>query len=271
MDMNERFEIFWECYGYIFDEYIKNIAHFCQRSPITHDIKDILKGIFWILDSGAQWRKLPKEFPPASTTHKWHQRLTLDGIYDILYEHMLEDAKDTEMLDLGCTFIDGSFIRSKGGHDKVGLSKAGKGSKIMAIVDANKIPISIHIESANPHESKSVVETIENIPESVGPVDKMVGDKAYDNDPLDKKLRESKGIDLIAPHKINRAKEATQDADVLAKHYPKRHKIENFWAQFQWGRRVVVRYEKKSLNFLGFALLRTGLCIMQLAGCFVNT
>ena len=63
MDMDNRFEIFWDHYSYIFDQYITYLAKFCQRAPITHDIKDIVRGIFWILDSGSQWRNLPKEFP----------------------------------------------------------------------------------------------------------------------------------------------------------------------------------------------------------------
>ena len=270
MDMDNRFEIFWDHYSYIFDQYITYLAKFCQRAPITHDIKDIVRGIFWILDSGSQWRNLPKEFPPASTTHKWHQRFCREGIYDIVHEHMLLDAADEGMLDLSCTFIDGSFVKSKGGHDKVGNSKAGKGSKVLVIVDQNKIPIGLYVEDSNPHESKSIMETINAIPQSIGKIRNLVGDKAYDNDSLDKELKEKKGIDLIAPHRSNRVKKITQDLDVLKENYPKRHKVENFWAQFQWGRRVVVRYEKKSLNFLGFSILRASICIMQLAGYFVN-
>ena len=239
---------------------------------MVHDVKDILRGIFWILNSGSQWRKLPKkEFPPSSTVHRWHQRFSHEGICDILHEHMLQDAADENLLSLSCTFIDGSFVRAKGAHEKVGNSKACKGSKLLAIVDENTFPIAIHMDSANPHESKSIMQTINAIPESIGKIRNLVGDKAYDSDPLDKQLKEEKGIDLIAPHKSNRTAGVTQDPDVLKENYSKRHKVENFWAQLQWGRRIVVRYEKKSTNFLGFSLFRASLCIMQLMGYFVNT
>ncbi|HWR15464.1 MAG TPA: hypothetical protein VN577_11595 [Terriglobales bacterium] len=34
----------------------------------------------------------------------------------------------------------------------------------------------------------------------------MIGDRAYDSDLLDQQLRQQHGIELIAPHKVNRSK-----------------------------------------------------------------
>jgi len=52
----------------------------------------------------------------------------------------------------------------------------------------------------------------------------LIGDKAYDSDPLDERLR-AEGIELIAPHKTNRVKPATQDGRKLRR-YQRRWKIE---------------------------------------------
>jgi hypothetical protein len=38
----------------------------------------------------------------------------------------------------------------------------------------------------------------------------LIGDRAYDSDPLDVELRRD-GIEMIAPHRSNRSKPATQD------------------------------------------------------------
>jgi len=38
----------------------------------------------------------------------------------------------------------------------------------------------------------------------------LIGDRAYDSDPLEAQLREQ-GIEMIAPHKSNRVKRKTQD------------------------------------------------------------
>jgi len=44
----------------------------------------------------------------------------------------------------------------------------------------------------------------------------LVGDKAYDSDPLDERLWEERGVELVAPHKVNRRRSATQDASTVA-------------------------------------------------------
>jgi len=38
---------------------------------------------------------------------------------------------------------------------------------------------------------------------------RLIGDRAYDSDPLDEKLRQ-KGVELIAPHRSNRVKKKTR-------------------------------------------------------------
>jgi hypothetical protein len=48
----------------------------------------------------------------------------------------------------------------------------------------------------------------------------LIGDLAYDSDPLDEKLLEQ-DIIMISPHKINRRKKATQDGRALRR-YKKR-------------------------------------------------
>jgi hypothetical protein len=39
----------------------------------------------------------------------------------------------------------------------------------------------------------------------------MIGDRAYDSDPLDARLQQQHGVALIAPHKSNRSRPKTQD------------------------------------------------------------
>jgi len=143
--------------------------------------------------------------------------------------------------------------------DGVGKTKKGKGTKIMGLTDAFGLPIAIDATSANPHEVTLVDKTLdacflEHVPE------KIIGDRAYDSDKLDKKLAEERGVDLIAPHKRNRKKPATQDGRVLRR-YTKRWKVERLFAWLQNYRRLVVRYEYHLKNFL--AMVQLG-CIVIL-------
>jgi transposase len=123
----------------------------------------------------------------------------------------------------------------------------------MAIADRNGLPIAISVGSASPHEVTLVEETVAEHVTLCLP-DKLIGDKAYDSDRLDERLATEWGIELIAPHRSNRTRTRTQDGRKLRR-YKRRWKIERLFAWLQQFRRVVVRYENKLQNFLGFVKL----------------
>ena len=104
------------------------------------------------------------------------------------------------MLDEEESFIDATFAMAKGGGADIGPTKRGKGLKIMAIVDRHGLPLSVSTHAANHHEVRLVqlcfdFYMIEAKPEN------LIGDRAYDSDPLDEELRRD-GIEMIAPAPI---------------------------------------------------------------------
>ena len=132
----------------------------------------------------------------------------------------------------------------------------------MAIADRSGLPVALHLDSASPHEVKLVRKTIEGrflvqLP------DKMIGDKAYDSDPLDEELN-TLGIEMISPHRAGRKKPKTQDGRPLRR-YRRRWKVERLFAWLQNFRRVVVRWEYHLHNFRGMVQLG---CIIILLRVF---
>ena len=81
---------------------------------------------------------------------------------------------------------------------------------------------------------------------------RLVGDKAYDSDPLDRRLQEEYGIQMIAPNRRNRSR--TQDCRKLRR-YRRRWKVERLFAWMHSFRRLVTRWEYHVENFLGFVHL----------------
>ena len=123
----------------------------------------------------------------------------------------------------------------------------------MAIADAHGLPVSVCIESASPHEVTLVERTIdasflEDAPQ------RLIGDKAYDSDPLDARLLDQRNVELIAPHRGNRRKPVTQDGRPLRR-YRKRWRVERLFAWLHNFRRIVTRYDYYALNYLGFVQL----------------
>jgi hypothetical protein len=95
---------------------------------------------------------------------------------------------------------------------KVGKTKRGKGTKIMAVSDRHGLPVSICIESATPHEVKLATSTLVQMVVPDAP-EHLIGDNAHDSDKLDAQLRHY-GIEVIAPHRSNR-RIKTQDERCL--------------------------------------------------------
>ena len=89
----------------------------------------------------------------------------------------------------------------------------------------------------------------------------LIGDKAYDSDPLDARLAEQ-GIELIAPHRANRTRLKTQDGRPLRR-YKRRWKVERLFAWLQNFRRVLVRHEYHAENYLGFVHLGCILILLR--------
>ncbi len=93
-------------------------------------------------------------------------------------------------------------------------------------------------------------ETIDNGFLKAAP-DRLIGDRAYDSDGLDERLREERGIELIARHRSNRRRPKTQDGRPLRR-MRRRWRVERLFAWLQNYRRLVTRYERHAENFLGF-------------------
>ena len=105
--------------------------------------------------------------------------------------------------------------------------------KIMAIVDRHGLPLSVSTHAANHHEVRLVQLCFDFYMIEAKPKN-LIGDRAYDSDPLDEELRND-GIEMIAPHRSNRRKPPTQDRRRLSR-YMRRWLVERFFAWSADGR-----------------------------------
>ncbi len=119
----------------------------------------------------------------------------------------------------------------------------------MAIADRAGLPVAVCISSASPHEVTLVGATLDAVVTIATPV-RLIGDAAYDSDPLDRRLAAERAVVLIAPNRACRRRR-TQDARLLRR-YRRRWKIERLFAWLQNFRRLVTRYEYHAANYLGF-------------------
>lgn len=212
--------------------------------------RKVMQGIFWILDNGAKWKDLPAEFGAKSTVHRWFQRWVRDGVFEQIMRdagRLLEERGDYRLYEC---FVDGTFSKARGGGDGIGCARVGKGVEIMVLVDARGLPVAVETMSVAPHES-TLVQCLFDFMLTEEAPERIIGDKAYDSDPLDEALAEQ-GIEMIAPHRRNRKPEnKTQDGRALRR-YRHRWIVERTIGWIQNYRRLCIRWEKSTLLFQGY-------------------
>ncbi len=171
------------------------------------------------------------------------------------------DAQGT--LDWSMAFLDGSFAPAKKGGDKVGLTKKGKGTKWMLVIDGTGLPLGFYLDSANTAEVRLAERTLNTV--SVARPrgrprqrpEKLVADRGYDTYAFRRALRR-RGIQWRA--KRGRPVLARKDE------YRLRYKVERSFAWLGNYRRLLIRWEHLFAVYRSFfAVAAMLLCVRRIA------
>lgn len=203
---------------------------------------------------------LPQHYPNYKTVHRRFQTWCRSEVLRAVLTDLANTLRDEDEIDESECFIDAMFATAKGGGEAIGPTKRGKGVKIMAIVDRHGLPLAVSTHAANHHEVTLVQLSFDFYMIEAKPQN-LIGDRAYDSDPLDETLRDD-GVEMIASHKSNRKKRKTQDGRRLRR-YERRWIVERFFAWIQWQRRLLVRWEYYAVNFLGFVQLASIVILLR--------
>jgi len=229
------------------------------RKPVP--TRKVLEAVLWILNTGAQWHMLPQCYPNYKTVHRRFQQWCREEVLRNVLTDLANTLREQGEIDERESFIDAMFASAKGGGEGIGLTRRGKGVKIMGIVDRNGLPLAVSTHAANHHEVTLVQLSFQFYMIEAKP-EKLIGDRAYDSDKLDEELR-AEGIEMIAPHRNNRLeRNKTQDGRRLRR-YQRRWLVERFFAWLQWHRRLLVRWEFYAANFLGFVQLASIVILLK--------
>ena len=87
------------------------------------DHRTVLNGMFWILNSGAQWRDMPERYGKWQTVYDRYRRWTREGLFDRILHRLHIELDDDGRIDWDVFDVDGSNIR--GHQSAAGASKKG--------------------------------------------------------------------------------------------------------------------------------------------------
>src|SRR5262245_36401128 len=151
------------------------------RKPIP--TRGVFEAVLWILNTGAQWHMLPQSYPNYKSVHRRFQTWCRDEVLRRVLMDVANELRDKGALDEAECFIDATFVMAKGGGAQIGPTKRGKGMKIMAIVDRHGLRLSVGTHAAN-HDEVRLVQLCFDFYMIEAKPENLIGDRAYDSDPL---------------------------------------------------------------------------------------
>jgi transposase len=227
--------------------------------PRANDRRTI-EGIVYVLITGCRWQDLPRTYGAPTTVWRRLRRWGEEGVWERIWRAALATLDRRGELDWSMAFLDGSFAPAKKGGDTVGLTKKGKGTKWMLVIDGNGLPLGFHLASATTAEVTLAEHTLDtvSVPRPRGRPkqrpQKLVADRGYDSRAFRRALRQ-RGIHMCIPPK-RRPKhwKAKRGRPVVARtdDYRQRYKVERSFAWLGNFRRLLIRWEHLSSVYRSF-------------------
>ena len=217
------------------------------------DDRRTVEGILYVLITGCRWQDLPREYGAPITVWRRLKRWGEEGVWERLWRAALAALDQQGQLDGTMAFLDGSFAPAKKGGDKVGLTRKGRGTKWMLVVDGHGLPLGFHLDSAQVAEVRLAERTLDAV--SVARPrgrprqrpQKLVADRGYESNAFRRLLRR-RGILMCIPAKRRPANwRAKRGRPVLARkdEYRLRYKVERSFAWLGNFRRLLIRWERE--------------------------
>ena len=121
--------------------------------PRTTILRDVVDAIFYLAQSGCQWRLLPKDFPPFTTVQGYFYRWRDDGTWQTVNHHLMMQAREAAGRDASPSagVIDSQSVRTTeaGGPRGYDAGKKIKGRKRHLLTDTTGLPVAVLVHEAD--------------------------------------------------------------------------------------------------------------------------
>ncbi len=237
----------------LLQEFHNFIAVYMPPSKIGRPRSDndpLIAGIYYLLKTGCQWDALPKCFGPAKTVYHRFRELVKANAFQKIWKSILMHYDRTKGLRLENQSIDSCHKKAPLGGDKTGISPVDRrklGSKLNLVVEELGLPLSATVAGGNRHDTQLFVPLIDNlqyqIPQSRNHY--LRTDKGF----VSKKNKEEAIKRNFTP--VMPLKKPKNKPRVTTNKDPIRWVVERTFSWMNRFRRVFIRYDKLSKNFLG--------------------
>ena len=232
------------------------------KEDAPHDARLAISGIWYIMQTGAQWRNLPEVYGKHKTIHSkfmlWAKKGFITHFFAKSIEVAIKYLGEPKAFQSDTSSSKSPFATFGG---KNPTDRAKNGVKRGIVIDWKGIILSVIIDSANRHDSQLLTPHIENIKHFFGKPMVLATDSAWDVEEL-RKIFAAYNVALFAATNIRRSKNKK-------KNRPRgRWRVEQIFGIQQWNRGIKTCWNKTKCAFLAMCHFASAIHNFKLAGIF---
>jgi transposase len=228
--------------------------------------------IFFVLRTGGQWNALDAtDLCARSTAHDRFQEWVEAGVFLRFWQAGVERFDELRGIDWDWLSLDGAMTKAPLGGEKTGANPTDRGKrgvKRSVLTEGHGVPLGVVIAGANRHDMKLVRQTIESlVVERPEPTESrpqgVCLDKGYDYDEVRAIVTEF-GFTAHIRARGEEAQAIRREAGFKARRWV----VERTHSWMNRFRRLLIRWDKKPDNYVGFLHFACGLIAFRSAGIF---
>jgi transposase len=231
--------------------------------PLKYDVEHYLDVIIYVLQSDIKWKYLEKPLHYDSyrkTFQKWNELNIFQLCNDVIIK--LLNNKKLMIGSINTLYMDSSDILNKLGIDITGASKKynfKKATKVNIITDNRGFILTAKIFSANTNDATTTEITLNELPIKLKTSNRypkyLVTDKGYNSAKVKKNINDK--CKMVYKEKANVKNHVYTEKEIKfnRKLLKTRYINENCFSWIKNYKRLMIRCDRKSINFNGFIFL----------------
>jgi transposase len=213
-----------------------------------------MDAIFFVLRTGSRWGALDATgICSHAAAHRRFQEWVDAGVFARLWQPGLVEYDALEGIDWQWLSPDGAMTEAPLGGESTGRNptdRGRRGAKRSLLVEGRGVPIGVAIDGANRHDKKLVEATFDSIPvDRPEPTPErpqgLCLDRGYDDDDTRELVREF-GFTAHVRARGEEARAIRREAGFRARRWV----VERTHSWMNRFRRILIRWEKKPMNYL---------------------
>jgi len=240
----------------------------CHRPRVAD--RRAMDAIFFVLRTGCHWNALRATgICSSSSAHRRFQEWTHAGVFERLWALDLQEYDELREIQWGYQAMDGAMTKAPLGGKRTGpnpTDRSKRGTKRSLLMAGRGVPLGVAVAGANRVDFQLLQETLDSIPEEcpLAPADIEQGlwlDKGYDFDAIHGQVRRNGYV----PHIVPRDAERTL-LQKIPGYRARRWPVERTISWMNRFRRILVRWEKKAVNYTAMVQLACAFIAFKQAG-----